>query len=231
MIQRGAFILLIGASLGQGVAQELPATAPTTAAATATVATAPTVLSTTSVTTAPATAPATSAVVVSATLPATAPATTRADRVDVFFRDFSVLTTRSIFMKTRVTQAVTNPAGMAGATSQPATMRKEDAVVFNGVTEVDGEWVAFMEDTGAGKVSVVRTGDAIALGKIVEITLDGLQYQRADGQKLHIAIGQTLAGGEALPVSARPVNTGSTGGTGGALDILERLRQKRLQQP
>lgn len=209
-------------------AQTLP-TEPATVPATL-----PATLPVVSSTIGPAIIPATVPSTIPATAPATNPTTEPARvpiRPEILPTDYAVLTSRSIFMKGRVPTPViisTDPFASAPTTA-PARSR-EDSIVFNGVTEADGSIVAFLEDTSAGKVTIYRAGDAIALGKIVSITLDGLDYQAGD-KTVHVLIGQTLSGGEALPVNSRPSTSGSPGGsTGGPMDILEKLRQKRLRE-
>jgi hypothetical protein len=124
----------------------------------------------------------------------------------------------------------------------------ESVLVFNGASDVDGQLVAFIENTGMNQSSRYHVGDLVgqgAQGKIVKITLDSIDYQV--GTKItHVMLGQNLYGQETQVLTTQPVSSGSTfsgstGGTGpttgssstsgGSPDsVLERLRRRRMQE-
>ncbi len=172
----------------------------------------------------PATLPTTSPTTQASTQPTTRPIG-RSSR-EILPPDYAVFTTRSIFMKGRVPTPVnitTDIFGPSTGTTQPR--KSEDMIVFNGVTDVDGDVAAFIEDTSTGKVSTYKTGDSIAQGKILNITLDSLEYQGADGRSVRVLIGQTLTGGEAVPLSERAAPPGSSS-PGDPNSVLEKMKRK-----
>ncbi len=136
---------------------------------------------------------------------------------------------RSIFQKGRPT-ANTTPST---PTTLPSTTRQERNIVFDGVTDADGEAYAMFEDTSVGKIMQLKTGDAIAGGKITQITLDAVTYE-SNGHSTRVAVGQTLDAGEApLLTSRASISSGSptTGPSVGTVDdLLEKLRAKRRKE-
>jgi hypothetical protein len=108
------------------------------------------------------------------------------------------LRSRSIFIKGN--QAVINndsapSSGRSFATGR-LVGRPESALVFNGVTIVNGEADALIEDTSSNRVTTVRPGDPIAGGKVSAITFDDLTYEVGHVGK-RVAIGENLDGVEA----------------------------------
>ena len=114
--------------------------------------------------------------------------------------------------------------------------RPEKALLFNGATDADGELVACVEDTTAGRVLKLRVGDPVARGKVAGITLESCDYDSV-GKVRRVTLGQNLDG-EAGMATSRPTMSASAPGAsgppaaGGAppTDILERLRLKRAQE-
>ena len=107
---------------------------------------------------------------------------------------YAVLRTRSIFVKgNQAIASDANPARAGFAPSGPLVGQPEEKLVFNGVIMVSDEANAMIEDTGAGKTSLVRAGDSISVGKVSAITFDELTYE-ASGKSHEITIGQNLAG-------------------------------------
>ncbi len=196
----------------------------------------------------PATLPATVPTVEATTLPTTAPAMQAALNSPPMVNGkllpggYAILNTRSIFMKGRVP----SPVVPAVTTTQPIitpTVRPEHKIVFIGATETDGSVSAMFEDTAAGKIITAKLNDAIASGKVTEITLDSVTYT-ADGKPVKILVGQALDGSEPPPITARatitdngngPPTTGPTAAPSGNsdtndaanADILERMRARR----
>jgi hypothetical protein len=150
-------------------------------------------------------------------------------------KDYAPLLARSIFIKGRA------PVGASGTpTSAPSTeptSRPSESVVFNGVTQIGGETIAFLEDTSSGKLMQLKVGDSLAQGKIKSITLDWLDYE-SNGKVVRVLVGRGLDGEEAPPLTARaslsneivPTSEPSGGLSGGEGDVLQRLRQRRLQE-
>jgi hypothetical protein len=123
----------------------------------------------------------------------------------------------------------------------------EGVLVFNGASDVDGQLVAFVENTGMNQISRYHVGDAVgqgAQGKIAGITLDSIDYQV--GTKItHVMLGQNLYGQETQVLTTQPVagsggfgtssssggpTTGPSSTPGGTDSVLERLRKRRMQE-
>jgi hypothetical protein len=154
---------------------------------------------------------------------ATAAPATRPSRMP---EDFSVLLSRSIFVKGRApTQHAPPPS-----TRPSSAARAETVLVFNGATRTSGGYTAFVEDRSTGKVMPLQVNDPLARGRVVGITLDALTYE-VNGQTLRIAIGDNLQGQAMGRPSSRPTSAGSTSAPSPQIQsVLERLRQKRQQE-
>jgi hypothetical protein len=134
--------------------------------------------------------------------------------------EFYLLTERSIFIKGR--QTVYSGSDDGGGHSGAA--KTEDTQIFNGATNTDFEMKAYIEDTTSGTINEFKVGDSIAKGKIVDITLDSLEYE-SGGKKTKVLIGQNLSGVDMVgseTVSSAPVGPQS--------DIIERMRRRRLEE-
>jgi hypothetical protein len=147
---------------------------------------------------------------------------------------FKVLLERSIFARSGIARSVERPATTSTAPSAPQ-LTPEQAVVFVGVLAQDNEYVAFAENQVTRQLMVLRTGDDVARGRVVEITLDTIAYG-SGGQIKVVHLGQNLAG-ELAPTSsfAGSVTTTAPSGTPGGTSsgplsaVEERLRQRRLR--
>ena len=106
---------------------------------------------------------------------------------------------RNIFVRgnQRPPRAEENPAPFTQAPSQ---------LVLTGVSVADNGKLGFLEDQQASTITRVKVGDTIAQGKVVNITLDSLDYQDAGGKIIRVYVGFNLAGGDVWGVS----NTGAT---------------------
>lgn len=102
-------------------------------------------------------------------------------------KDFSVLETRSIFRRPDV-PAVFVPPPPPPPVPPPAPA---ETLVFNGVANVGGRTVAFLEDVAANKVLVLHVGDHVGRGTIAHITFNRLDYQSGSGVT-RVPIGETL---------------------------------------
>jgi hypothetical protein len=110
----------------------------------------------------------------------------------------------------------------------------ENMLVFNGATDVNGQLLAFIENTGLNTIGKFHKGDAVASGKIGNITLDQLDYVVGD-KVTHVLIGQNLSGVDTQVLTTQPVasaTTGPAGSSGGAAadDLAERMRRRRMQE-
>ena len=154
--------------------------------------------------------------------------------------DFKVLLERSIFARTGTAAAAARPASTSTAPAAPPPLSPEQSVVFVGVLAQDNEYIAFAENQNTRQLMVLRTGDDVARGKIVAITLDTMAYGTGGNIKI-VQLGQNLAGELVSSVldSGGSPTTGPAGAPGSAprppsppsspeqAAILERLRQRR----
>jgi len=145
---------------------------------------------------------------------------------------YKVLTENNIFLRDR---ARARPRERSVAPVVPVRVPERD-FVLTGIVQRDTGCIAFIEDMRNGETLRVRSGDAIADGQIVDITVEGLVY-RKDDQTRNIQTGNALGGASSL---AAPT-AGSTSVDGsiapatraaspGESAILERLRQRREKE-
>ena len=164
-------------------------------------------------------------------------ATTQPGRAARMEDAYGLLLQRSIFARSGTAAAVRPPATTTTAPTAPQ-LSPEQAVVFVGVLAQDGEYVAFAENQTTRQLMILRTGDDVARGKIVAITLDTMAYGTGGSIKV-VHLGQNLAGelvNSALASGGAPTTgpaaaSGTTGSSPPASPeqaaILERLRQRR----
>ena len=154
--------------------------------------------------------------------------------------EYAVLLQRSIFARTGVARDVAAPTTTTAPAGNPLT--PEQAVVFVGVLVQDNEYVAFAENQTTKQLMILRTGDDVARGKVVAITIDTIAYGAA-GQIKVVHLGQNLAGelastsfasgsGSTMGSTTAPSGTSSSpsstaGMTSEQAAVLERLRQRR----
>ena len=110
----------------------------------------------------------------------------------------------------------------------PSLLREEAALVFNGVTFTNTTVDALVEDTVTGRVLTVHPGEAVARGKVGKITMDSLEYIH-DGKTISIGLGENFTG-SAGDVSSSPATSQPSSSGVSPEDMLERLRQKRMQE-
>ena len=153
-------------------------------------------------------------------------------------RSFEVLLQKSIFARDR--SRGTQRTGTTVPASTARVLTPEQSVVFRGVLCPDEEYVAFIEHVQTRQISIVKTGDEIARGRVAGITLDTLAYD-AGGKVQQIHLGQNLAGetggsGDAYTGGYTSSSSGAgDAGTSGPVDpaqaaIIERLKQRKLQE-
>ena len=165
-------------------------------------------------------------------------------------RSYYLMLERSIFLKGRQSiylnpdQIRSRLGQSVGSTTLPTQPTEplnpyatEANLVFNGVSDVNGEWVAFIENTGLNTIAQYHPGDQVAQGKIVNMTLGTIDY--AVGPRItHVFIGQNLLGQDVQVITTQPViaTTNPSGeapanSTPGNLDsVLERMRKRRQQE-
>lgn len=175
-------------------------------------------------------------------------ATAQEDKPQETLSDYSILWERNIFSQDRAprrepTQRYTRPAPV---------YRPERDVVLRGVSQMDGRWVAFIENTRSGGTQRVRAGGQVARGRIKSVALDRIEYE-AEGKIVEVAIGQTLEGSSSQPlVTYEPYEPGEEGPEEAAvpgdtevsagpaspagdpdeegLSLIERMRRRREQE-
>ncbi len=149
----------------------------------------------------------------------------------VAWERYRMLITRNIFLQDRRRARETRPAS-----TRPSVRSEENGLVLTGVGQIGPDRTAFFEDLGTGQTKRVSTGQALYKGKVVMVTLEGVEYEQ-DGAVHRIAIGQDLSGAAAVlsgpGATTRPGDGSAAGGaTSGANadPVLERLRQRRAQE-
>jgi hypothetical protein len=150
---------------------------------------------------------------------------------------YAVLLQRRIFARSGLAAAVSRPPDTTSRPSQPQ-LSPEQAVVFVGVIAQDDEFIAFAENQTTHQLMVLRSGDDVAHGKVVAITLDTLAYGTSGAIK-YVHLGQNLAG----EMVSGDLLGGATGGGSGSSSassapstagmtpeqqaVMERLRKRR----
>jgi hypothetical protein len=153
---------------------------------------------------------------------------------------YDIILRRNIFSRTR-------------QVFRPRQFREERRVVvpnpesyfrLRGITQEDGTFVAFLEDTRTNVVLRVGAGDSVARGAIKSLSLDSLEYQFGE-RTFTVFMGQDLEGGQgaitaselaqwsetAASVSeAPPAGETPPQPTGDEADILRQLMERRRQQ-
>lgn len=152
---------------------------------------------------------------------------------------YDIILRRNIFSRTR-------------QVFRPRQFREERRVVvpnpesyfrLRGITQEDGAFVAFLEDTRTGGVLRLRAGDSVARGAIKSLSLDSLEYQ-LDERTFTVFMGQDLEGGQgaitaselaqwsetAASVSEAPPAGETPPPTGDEADLLRQLMERRRQQ-
>ena len=144
---------------------------------------------------------------------------------------YRVIMSRNIFAKDRQNL---NPDGSAipavPKNAPKAPPKPESITVLAGVVERDGKLTAVLENRATGKSQVLRSGDAVAGGKVGAMTLDSIEYFNADGSVSVVVIGKTLDGGAPPTVADAAGAQETPGASGVSNDILERMRKKRQEE-
>jgi hypothetical protein len=107
-----------------------------------------------------------------------------------FPKKYDVLMTRSIF-------AHHQPGDKSAAEAAAMANAHKPGFVLRGVADQGGQRTALLEDAASGKTAQLHVGDETSGGRIVTITMDGLDRTVA-GKVLHVGVGQPLDGGGAV---------------------------------
>jgi len=105
--------------------------------------------------------------------------------------NYRILLDRNIFRRDR--RAAPAYTGAATQPHQKDTYDSDRSIVLTGVAKRHGKFVAFLEDTQTNMITKAHVGEAVGEGKVLEITLDDIQYWR-DGAAIRIGIGCSLTG-------------------------------------
>jgi hypothetical protein len=159
--------------------------------------------------------------------------------------DYKLLVTRNIFARDRSVpyQGPVGPSWPTTPETRPdRTPSDEDCLVLSGTAGQGDRWLASFEDTRSRDMTLwVAPGQSIGPGKVVAITFDGVQYRNGATVRI-VHIGENLAGGAPVESSAAGISSSaasstassqpapSAGGGGIEGDILQKLRQRRLQE-
>lgn len=160
-------------------------------------------------------------------------------------QEYEVISQRNIFMKR---QAFTPRPSTPPTTrpSPPPSLFDESpsasAWALTGTAIVNGERVAFLENTRTGDTMLATIGTSIASIKVIAIDSDGIEIGK-EGHTQRVAVGVQLDGSSRASYSGSGMNSstpstqpsgGSSSGTGspgGSADsIEERMRARRRQE-
>ncbi|HUB27050.1 MAG TPA: hypothetical protein VL992_16615 [Tepidisphaeraceae bacterium] len=145
---------------------------------------------------------------------------------------FWILTQRSIFFHGHFVPPMTTAYEPPSESylQQQRLRHQEDSLVFNGATVTDGKIEAFLADSDSGNEIVVQVGDSVALGKITDISLNELDYQRtgSGNSMVHVTIGHNLNGYNMWEATTLPSTLPTDNGVDS--DVLARMRARRLKE-
>jgi len=148
---------------------------------------------------------------------------------------YAVLLKRSIFARSGEAALVQARATTTSAPSSAPVLTQEQAIVFVGVLAQDDEYLAFAENQVTHQITILRSGDDVAHGKVAAITLDAIAYVSGGAIK-EIHLGQNLAGEVvASSLSSGTSSTAPSGATPAGLTaeqqaVFERMRARRQKE-
>ena len=165
--------------------------------------------------------------------------------------EYAVLLTRSIFSKypSRPIRAsdrggpTVTPAEAERAQAEARARQQETTLAYRGAMLDGSQWIAFIEDTTAGKMLRKHVGDPLGPGKIAQISYENIVYQKGDATQ-KVEIGQNLRGitvaasslaASTAPTtqpggSASPSPSAASPAPSGESDIERRLRERRQRE-
>jgi hypothetical protein len=158
-----------------------------------------------------------------------------------FWGNYKILVDRNIFSRNRG-RASERDSGEAKEVVVPAP---ESYFVLKGISQQGSERIAFFEDSRTGKTTRARIGEAVAQGKIKNITLDNVEYE-LNGKLTKTEVGKNLEGEVSSPpltyndliestAMSSEAPTASTPSAekaqpGNEDEILKRLRERRQKE-
>lgn len=150
-----------------------------------------------------------------------------------FSERYAVLSERNIFARSRGQSSqrsyIPPPSG--------GPSRPERGFILTGVFMEEGKgYLALIEDARGGNVLRLQAGQSVAQGKVTRLDLSSIDYE-SSGRTTRVEVGMSLDGGvssgpmiSAMPTT-NPSSSGSSSGSGGSInDVLERMRQRRMQE-
>ena len=109
---------------------------------------------------------------------------------------YSILMDRSLFARSG--KAAPSRRGGPGPAASP-----ESGLALRGLARDDTSFIAFIEDTASHRTLQLKSGDAVAAGRIRQISLDALAYE-SGGKLTQVRVGQNLLGVVLPPPVAPP---------------------------
>jgi len=149
---------------------------------------------------------------------------------------YDAVAARDIFVKGNQRPPAPPPPGSVSSTSASGVYTPTaNQLVLTGVSLEDNVKVAFLEDQQAYTATRVKVGDPIANGKVINMTLDSLDYKDAGGRIIRVEVGYNLAGGDVWGVSGsaggpstQPARSGPRAPGESMEDYLKRRRASEL---
>lgn len=140
---------------------------------------------------------------------------------------YNVVVERNIFVRDRRKPVVASTRTTRPATPPPSL---ESTLVLRGVVLEEGAFRAYFENTSANELLRVAAGDALAKGHVVEISIDAVAFESANGL-VWVKVGDNLVGSRIASADPTPASTSPTGpGPAGESDVARRMRERREQQ-
>jgi hypothetical protein len=102
--------------------------------------------------------------------------------------DYKVIAEKNIFSRNRTKTVV-----LTEEQRQAMAVPEQRYHTLRGITKQANGYVSFIEDSRTSGVTRYRKGDAVAEGKIADITLDNISYKNS-GKTLKVEIGMNLEG-------------------------------------
>lgn len=158
-----------------------------------------------------------------------------------FWGNYKILVDRNIFSRNRG-RSFERESREAKEQVAPAP---ESYFVLKGIVQQGSERIAFFENFRTGETMRARIGDAVARGKVQNITLDTVEYE-LNGKLTKTEVGKNLEGEVSSPpltyndliestamssgVSTASTPSAETAPQGDEDDILKRLRERRQKE-
>jgi hypothetical protein len=162
-------------------------------------------------------------------------ADSRSRSSESYREQYGVVSERNIFLRSRYRPPSTRPSYTSSATQRVP----EQSFVLRGVVLEDGEQRAYFED-GQRATLKLRTGDAIARGKIAEIDVNAVLYE-APGQQVWVVVGSDLTSQPLMPgaspasiaaagAATQPSSASSIDPNDPNLSLEERMKLRRMKE-